>query len=137
MSTAEKRVEVTGGLALLEGLSVSAADTIMVVVAHPDDETIAIGGILPELSHVVMVHATDGAPRDMVDVRRCGFETREAYARARRQELGLAMEQAGVRLEALVNLGLVDQEAALSLAPLTRRLLELIDRSAPAAIFTH
>ena len=61
------------------------------VVAHPDDETIAVGGSLHLLPGVLMIHMTDGAPRRLGDAARSGFSTPEAYAAAREAELRAAL----------------------------------------------
>ena len=59
---------------------------VAVVVAHPDDETIAIGGQLARMRGVKIVHVTDGAPADMKDAEANGFSRREDYAAARRRD---------------------------------------------------
>ena len=61
------------------------------VVAHPDDETIAAGGSLYLLPGLLLVHVTDGAPRRLGDAGREGFGSPEAYAAAREAELGAAL----------------------------------------------
>ena len=53
---------------------------MMLVVAHPDDETIGFGGHLRRLRRLTIVHVTDGAPRDLRDAGRCGFASADAYA---------------------------------------------------------
>ena len=46
---------------------------LMIVVAHPDDETIALGGQINRLRDALLLHVTDGAPRDGEDARHHGF----------------------------------------------------------------
>ena len=41
----------------------------MVVMAHPDDETIALGARMDRFLRAHFVHVTDGAPRDEQDSR--------------------------------------------------------------------
>lgn len=109
-----------------------------VVVAHPDDETIGIGGQLDRFADVVLVHVTDGSPEDPGDARAKGFWTREGYAAARRTELEAAAAVAGITdPDRLVGLGLVDQTAADDLAGLTRRLVALFAARETAVVITH
>lgn len=56
----------------------------VVAVAHPDDETIAIGASMPQLRTATFVYATDGAPRRLGDARAAGFGSCGSHARARR-----------------------------------------------------
>ena len=46
---------------------------LLIVVAHPDDETITLGGQMWRLRDALLLHVTDGAPRDGEDAQRHGF----------------------------------------------------------------
>jgi N-acetylglucosamine malate deacetylase 2 len=98
----------------------------LVIVAHPDDETFSCGTLLPRLADVCVLHVTDGAPRDSIDARRCGFTHWADYARTRRREVEAAAKIAGVPATSLKSLGIPDQSAALRLAQLTRAMLGFI-----------
>lgn len=114
-----------------------ATITSMVVVAHPDDESIGAGSRLHLMGSAWVVAVTDGAPRDEQCIRDRGFETREAYAAARDLELRTALAMANFPEERLVKLDYVDGEATLRLAELCMRLAELIDGIRPEVIVTH
>lgn len=109
----------------------------LVLVAHPDDETIGAGTRLPRLRDVAVVHVTDGAPRDLRDARAHGHATREAYAAARREELRAALALAGVAADAQLALGAVDQEASLALAELARRAAAILRERAAEVVLVH
>lgn len=110
---------------------------LMVVVAHPDDETIGLGGQLHGLAGMILVHVTDGAPRDGRDAHAHGFPDASAYAAARRNELEAAMALAGVAPAQLVALGLADQMASLALVDLVHRLADLFREHEPGVVLTH
>ncbi|MDQ4136111.1 MAG: PIG-L family deacetylase [Pseudomonadota bacterium] len=127
--------------AFLRALAAGAAEPIpsertAIVLAHPDDETIGIGGQLGRLQDVTLVHVTDGAPRNGA-AQRHGFATADAYAAARRQELRAAMALAGIPDKALVSLGIADQEASLHMPAIARRVAALYRERRLELLVTH
>lgn len=124
-------------MARLAGDEIIPGDSIVVIVAHADDETLGLGAQLPRMPGTTIVHVTDGAPRNLVDARRKGFTTAEEYAAARRRELETAAALAGVPRSALVGLGVADQAAAFNLVPVARRIAELVAREGFEIVLTH
>ena len=104
------------------------------VVAHPDDETIGAGAAMPLLRDLLLVHVTDGAPRNGFDATAYGFASPGDYAAARQAELGAALQCAGVDPRR-VGLGVADQGASLALDALIAALRPLLANL--AAVFTH
>jgi LmbE family N-acetylglucosaminyl deacetylase len=115
----------------------------MVIVAHADDEIIGLGARLPRLFRSastlpVFVHVTDGSPRDLSDAHQHGFETREQYATARRNELKEALKLAGSNLNpTLCELNIVDQETVANLMRVIRQICAVIMENPVDAIITH
>ena len=72
---------------------------IVLVLAHPDDETASAGGLLQRLEQPRLIYLTDGAPRDLIDAKRAGFDEHRDYATLRKRELGIALPQLGLAAE--------------------------------------
>jgi N-acetylglucosamine malate deacetylase 2 len=136
-ASADGRAQAFLDLLAAEILDPIDARRIAIVVAHPDDETIGVGGQLSRFRGVTLVHVTDGAPRNDAAAQEHGFETPEAYAAARHEELRAALALADLADHVLVNLGIADQEASLHLADLARRLATLFRQRGIDLVITH
>jgi len=108
----------------------------MVVGAHPDDETAFAGFRLTRLAAAQFVCITDGSPRDGADAARYGL-TPAQYAQARARELQEVLGSCGIAAHRIRILGYTDQEAALHLAEIARRLTAAFQQHAIEAVLTH
>jgi N-acetylglucosamine malate deacetylase 2 len=100
----------------------------MIVVAHPDDETLGAGALLARLDHAFVVHLADGAP---------AAPERQAYADRRRREVLAALAIAHIPESQTRSLGLVDQQAVYSLAWAAREIAALLLWEVPDLVITH
>lgn len=116
--------------------AVSVPRTLL-IAAHPDDETIGAGIRISHTPGIQVVLVTDGSPLDLSDALAAGFDTREAYADARRKEMAQALAIAGVPKESITNLRLTDQQLSFSLEDLTLRVLTLLEKFRPDLVLTH
>jgi LmbE family N-acetylglucosaminyl deacetylase len=108
----------------------------MIVVAHPDDETIGMGAQLCGFRDALLIQITDGAPRNGRDAAAHGYGSIAEYAFARRVELFAALaagNTGGVRVEVI---GIPDQQACLELVSLSRDIAKRVQAEAPEAIFS-
>lgn len=112
-------------------------ERVLIVCAHPDDETIGLGGQLHRLAGVHLLHITDGAPRDGRDALLHGFAHPSEYAQARRGELLMALRLAGIDALRTRSLDLPDQTAAHDLPGLTQGIGEHLATLRPALVVTH
>jgi LmbE family N-acetylglucosaminyl deacetylase len=116
--------------------SPAAIGRVLVVVAHPDDETVGAGSRLPLLRSARFVYATDGAPRDGLDAARHGLSV-DAYRVVRKCERAAALALCGIGEKQVVELGCPDQQAARRLPQLAMRLADLFNAERPQVVLTH
>lgn len=116
---------------------VSPAPRAMLVFAHPDDETIAVGARIARLKDAHFILVTDGAPRNPADSRMHGFASWEDYRDTRARELTAMLRLAGVSQMSRESFDCPDQESAFHLPQLTRRLAQRIHAIKPEFVLTH
>jgi LmbE family N-acetylglucosaminyl deacetylase len=119
-----------------DGVSCALPRTL-IVVAHPDDETIGAASRLPFMSNGGLLHVTNGSPRDLRDARAAGLKTMVAYAAARSDELAAALALVQFPLRNAHTLNVVDQEAPQQVAEITRSIADEIARLVPDVVLTH
>ncbi|WP_175577860.1 PIG-L family deacetylase [Mongoliimonas terrestris] len=127
-------------MSLIDALAVpgrSITRSVALVVAHPDDETLILGGLMRRFSGLTVVHLTDGAPPDGADAVKAGFADTDAYRDARTAELAAALDAAGVAADRRVAFGLADQSLIHHAAPTAARLADLLAARAVEAVITH
>jgi len=119
-----------------EGAPLPPLPATAVVVAHPDDEVVGCGSRLPRLATAHFVYVTDGAPRNGDDAGTHGLSVQQ-YAHARKQERDAALRLCGIAPQQALDLAFTDQEAALHLVELSRRLADLFAQWGTEAVIAH
>lgn len=110
---------------------------ILVLAAHPDDETIGASVPLSRFPQSSVAFLTDGAPRDTTLWSSGVNGSREAYAETRKQETFQALHHAGISHQRVCWLGSVDQEAVLEIGKLAERFAKVISEMRPEILVTH
>ncbi len=117
--------------------SPDASLRILVLAAHPDDETIGASALLARFPQSTVVYMTDGAPRDERFWTSGPYDSREEYAARRRAEAIEALSCAGISNKQIFWLGAVDQEAAFEMPELIDRFVSFIKEVGPDVVITH
>jgi LmbE family N-acetylglucosaminyl deacetylase len=110
---------------------------VLILAAHPDDETIGASLLLSRFLQSSVAFLTDGAPRD-TNLWSAGIiGPREDYANTRRKEALRALAFADVSAQNVFWLGGVDQEAAFEICRLAEHFSKLMAEVCPAVVVTH
>jgi LmbE family N-acetylglucosaminyl deacetylase len=110
-------------------------DPVVVVVAHPDDETIGMGGRISCFESLTLVHTTNGAPNNSLGILNAGFNSPEAYSTTRFSELDQALRVLRAQPRERLRWGYADGELVFHLVELTQRLQ--VQLRGVSAVFTH
>ncbi len=127
----------------LAGLGGAPMPQVLVVMAHPDDEVLAVGARMHRMGGCRFVCVTDGAPENGADARAHGFRSLEQYRASRRSELEAALELAGLPVSSAAELLLEDgtrvpdQGAAGRLVEVARAVGRHLRDLHPQVVLTH
>jgi LmbE family N-acetylglucosaminyl deacetylase len=110
---------------------------LLVLAAHPDDETIGASALLATFPSSAVVYLTDGAPRDPRFWTGGPYTSREDYARTRRKEAAQALEYVAISDKRVFWLGGVDQEVAFEMPSLAAKLADVLRERTPHVLITH
>ena len=110
--------------------------SVLLVVAHPDDEVISAGGLLGRFPRAGVICLTNGAPHWGSTARNAGFDNWMDYAMTRGGEAKAALALLGRDIVPNHNLGIPDQGSGEHLIAATRHLLPRL-RSGFDCIITH
>jgi len=110
---------------------------ILILAAHPDDETIGASLLLSRSRKSSVAFLTDGAPRDTRLWPPGMNGSREDYANLRRREATSVMSITGISQDAIAWLGGVDQEAVFEIDRLIDQFRNLLVRTNVDLVVTH
>ena len=110
---------------------------VLIFAAHPDDETIGLGGLMSRMADVDLVMFTDGAPHYQFAGAPGGLKARRALADLRRRETLEAVALARPEFSHFECLGVPDLEGAFMIKAATRRLQAILEKKRYDFIITH
>jgi LmbE family N-acetylglucosaminyl deacetylase len=110
---------------------------VLLLAAHPDDETIGASAVLGRIKDVDIVYLTDGAPRDPRFRSPHVSGSRDFYACVRAEEAASALAWAGISSSRITFLGATDQESIYEVPALLECLVSLMTKLQPSVVITH
>ncbi len=111
---------------------------VLLVVAHPGEETLGCGRLLlREPEKLLILHVADGITRDERTLRRSGAKSTEDFLGIRRKELLTAMGVFGIGERQLLSMGIAEREAVHHLPQVIENILQLLRAERPAEVHTH
>lgn len=110
----------------------------LIVVAHPDDETLGCAHeLMRHPSRCRILHTTDGGPFEERFWRQAEAASREDYAARRKAELVAAMHVFGIEEAQLEMLPIPDREAPRHIPRLIAEIAARLRAFAPSVVYTH
>jgi LmbE family N-acetylglucosaminyl deacetylase len=110
---------------------------VLVIAAHPGDETIGAAALLTSLEDCAVLHLTDGVPRDRAFWSPHAPRSPGSYQVQRRAEALAAMALVGVTGPDIHRFGQTDLELADMLPDLARELAHFLAALSPELVVTH
>jgi LmbE family N-acetylglucosaminyl deacetylase len=110
---------------------------IVLLAAHPDDETIGGSAILGRVPGATVVYLTNGAPSNPQFRSPHVSGSRDLYACVRAEEAASALSFVDVPPERMLFLSGVDQEAIFRVADLVDEFVPILREFQPSIIITH
>lgn len=119
-------------------MDLSVQEKTLIVVAHPDDETLGCAHeLIRRPGQCRILHITDGAPFEERFWQQAGAGSRDEYAASRKAELVTAMSVFGLDEGQLEMLPVPDREAARQLPRLIAEVAARLRSLQPAVVYTH
>lgn len=122
---------------LIKGDIIDNRIRVLIVSAHPDDETIGAGSIFNKIENISFLHTTNGAPGNEVFKTAAGLTSSAEYSKQRFNEFYQVLKLAKCAPNHHIKFGFKDQQTSFQLSLLTMRMIESLKSVKPDFIFVH